>query len=232
MSPVKSVCHTCGGRGKEGGCPKCGLTTRAFTEMRTMSLDIPADVIPAAYQGKLWTKPPIVVGTPHRILDYDNKLEQIHKMFLSGNIPKFSVFMSAPPKSDKHLFAYSCLQTALVQSYTIAPLFTTADWRRLYKVSQMNPFYKLYDLYKWDDLVSRDIVFLSVDHSDDRFDSLSLIKDILDTRAGFGKPTFIISDYSLQELAPRWNTEEYTKIYNADPERDYNRYPVILHREE
>ena len=230
MADFKQVCHTCGGRGKEGGCPKCGKTPRIVAELRTMNLDVPADVIPATYQGKLWKKPEPQQGMPQKFAEFDTALDKVHNEFLNGRIPKFSMFISSPPKSDKRLFAYSCLQTALVQTFSVAPLLSTSDWRRLYKVSQMNPFYKLYDMYKWDDLVSRDVVFMFVDHSDDRFDVVSLLKDVLDTRALFGKPTFILSDFKLQELTPKWNAQDYSKIYNPLPDRDMFRYPVILHR--
>ena len=224
-----AVCHTCGGYGKDGGCPKCGLTPRSSVTVKSISLDLPLDVIPEVYKGKLWeheTEP----NAPLTFVDFDKKLERVHSEFLNARVPKFSMFISAPPKYGKRAFAFACMQTALVQSFSVAPLFTTSDWRRLYRVSQMNPFYKLYDKYKWDDLVARDVVFLSVDYSDDRFDVVGLLKDILDTRSTFSKPTFILSDYKLEELVPRWGDASYNAIYNPDEKRDYIRYPVIIQR--
>ena len=230
MAKYENVCHTCGGLGREGGCPKCGLTPRKHVTLQSMRLDISADIIPVAYQGNLWERPQLEAGVPAKFVDFDEKLDRVLKEFLSGRLPKFSMFLAAPAKYGKHSYAYSCMQTALVQNLTVAPLFTTSDWRRLYRVSQMNPFYRLYDKYKWDDLISKDVVFMSVDHSDDRFDVISLLKDIYDTRSGFGLPTFVISDFKLNELVPQWGKESYNQIYNANPQRDYNRYPVILHR--
>lgn len=230
MGNVKRICHTCGGLGKEGGCPKCGLTPRKRTEVQTLHLDVPADVIPLPYQGNLWTKPELGENATARMRDFDDKLERVAQEFMSGRIPKFSMFISSPAKYGKHAFAYTCLQTALAQQFTIAPLFTTSDWRRLYRVSQMNPFYKLYDSYKWDDLIKRDVVFITVDHSEDRYDVISLLKDIYDIRSTFSFPTFVISDFRLEELVPRWGAENYSLIYNPDPKRDFNRYPVVLSR--
>ena len=94
----------------------------------------------------------------------------------------------------------------------------------------MNPFYKLYDKYTWDNLVSRDVVFMSVDHSEDRFDVIPLLKDVLDTRARLDRPTFIISDFRVTELSPQWKSRSHGTIYNPMPERDYNRYPVFIQR--
>lgn len=230
MAKLKNICHMCGGYGKEGGCPRCGQTPSGVVAVKTLQLDIPIDMIPAAYQGKLWSPPVGDENTPLKFKEFDSNLETVLKIFLDGKIPHFSMFIATPMKYGKHAFAYSCMQTALAQGKTVAPLLTTSDWRRLYKISQMNPFYKLYDAYTWDNLVSRAVVFLSVDHSDDRFDVVGLLKDILDTRAAFNLPTFIISDYKLTELVPKWDAKSYNAIYNPDPKRDYLRYPVILHR--
>lgn len=229
MPKFDNVCHTCGGLGKEGGCPKCGLTPRQSITVKTMHLGVPLDIIPAAYQGKLWTHE-TEEGALLVFKEFDQKLDKVYAEFLAGRVPKFSMFIAAPPKYGKRAFAFSCMQTALVQSFSVAPLLSTSDWRRLYRVSQMNPFYKLYDKYKWDDLVSRDVVFISVDHSDDRYDVVGLLKDVLDTRSSFGKATFILSDFRLEELVPKWGSQSYSVIYNPDPGRDYMRYPVIIHR--
>lgn len=229
MARFEDICHTCGGIGKEGGCPKCGLTPRKVAAVHTMKLDTPLDLIPTVYQGKLWEHT-TEEGAPLGCREFDSNLEKVHSEFLRGKIPAFSLFIGAPPKYGKRAFAYACMQAALVQTYSVAPLLSTSDWRRLYRVSQMNPFYKLYDKYKWDDLVSKDVVFLSVDHSDDRYDVIGLLKDILDTRAAFSKPTFILSDFKLEDLVPRWGSDSYGVIYNADPHSDRMRYPIIIHR--
>lgn len=230
MSAFVSVCHTCGGLGKKDGCPKCGKTVEGAVLVKTMQLDLAVDVIPLPYQGKLWTPPDPIPNQSAKWTDFDTKLSRVHNEFLNGRIPKFSLMACAPSKYGKRKFAYSCMQTAAVQGFRVAPLLVASDWRRLYKVSQMNPFYRLYDKYKWDELVAMDIVFVSVDYSEERFDCIDILKNILDTRAGFSKPTFILSDSPLASLSSQWGKDSYNAIYNADPDRDYLRYPVILHR--
>lgn len=229
---MSTVCHVCGGMGMDlpEGCPRCGLTLHKAVTTKTMQIDIPLDLIPLPYQGKIWEPPEPTASTPLKFREFDASLNKVLKEFLTGKVPFFSLFVSSPPKYGKHDFAYSCMQTALTQSFTVAPLLSTSDWRRLYRVSQMNPLYKMYDMYTWDNLVARDVVFIAVDHSDDRFDVLGLLKDVLDTRARFGKSTFIISDYQLESLVNRWNSNNYAMIHNTDTKRDYARYPVILQR--
>lgn len=229
MQAKADVCHMCNNEGKEGGCPRCGRTPRAASVAKTLHFEMPTDIIPLVYQGQVWEKP-VEEDLPLRIKQYDDSLETIYNKFLMGEIPKFSLFLGAPPKSDKTKFAYCCMQTSLAQGFSVAPLLSTADWRRLQKVSQTNPFYKLYGKYKWDELVALDVLFMFVDHSDERFDEIPLMKSVLDTRAAFNLSTFIISDYKLNDLVPRYNQESYSAIYNPSDKRDYQRYPVVLHR--
>lgn len=224
------TCHMCNDQGKPGGCPRCGLTQRNITpKIQQLNFEAVSDIIPVHYQGVMW-KLPSQEGLPLKFQQYDLSLEKVYNKFLEGTIPTFSVFIAAPPKSDKTVFAYSCMQTALISKFTVAPLLSTGDWRRLLKVSQMNPFYKLYNRYKWDELIATDVVFLYIDHSDDRYDDIPLLKSIFDARSMFNLPTFVISDYKLTDLVPKWNSNVYTMIYNSDSNRDYLRYPVILHR--
>lgn len=229
LEDQKGRCHKCNNEGMEGGCPRCGRTPRSVVAHATLNLELPADIIPSSYQGMVWEKP-VADDLPLHLRQFDDALERVYNMFLSGKIPKFSMFIGAPPKSDKNKFAYCCMQTAFAQKFSVAPLLSTADWRRLQKVSQINPFYKLYGKYQWDTLISLDVVFMFVDHSDERFDEIPLMKSVLDTRAAFELPTFIISDYQLNELVPRYDKESYLAIHNPADKRDYFRYPVVIHR--
>lgn len=216
------MCPMCGGYGVAGGCPRCGKETGTPIKKGTKAM--PTDIIPAFYQGKVWEK-----NTELAPASYYESLAKVHTEFQCGRVPAFSLFMASPDNTGKHLFAYSCMQASLSQGYSVAPMLTLSDWRRLYKVSQMNPFYKMYSKYTWDELIGLDVIFMMIDHSEERVDAMSTIKDILDTRANFSKPTFIISDYKLNSLVSRWKRDEYTLVYNPDPDRDLFRYPVVIH---
>lgn len=224
-----AVCHMCNDEGKEGGCSKCGLTPRKAVSVKVLPMEMATDLIPNVYQGAMWEKPS-TANLSMKFVKFDESLEKVYNKFLSGEIPNFSMFIAAPPKSGKNSFAYSCMQTSLAHKFSVAPLLSTSEWRRLYKVSQINPFYKLFGKYQWDQLVVYDVVFLFVDHGDEHNDDIPILKSILDARASFGLSTFIISDYRLNDLVPKWNSDQYTMIYNTNPKRDYLRYPVILHR--
>lgn len=222
-------CHYCNDEGKPGGCPRCGLTQRSAPKINQLNFESVSDIIPVPYQRVDWTMPDNA-DLPLKFKQFDESLDKVYNKFLTGTVPPFSMFIAAPPKYGKNLFAYSCMKTALAQKFSVAPLLSTGDWRRLHKTSQLNPFYKLYNRYRWDQLVATDVVFISIDHSEDKYDDIPLLKSIMDARALFNFPTFIISDYKLTTLVPKWNSDLYTMIYNTDEHRDYLRYPVILHR--
>lgn len=224
---MDNYCHTCGNKGKEGGCPECGrrLNELRLTELTTMDVTLPVNVIPLQYQGKLWAPTVLSEG---KLSHIEGSMLKLLEVYQRNKLPKFSLFLGRPAKSNKSLFAYSCLQTAIMAGYSAAPFLSTADWRRLYKASQINPLFKLYNEYRWDTLVQKDVVFLYVDHSDDKYTVISLLKDILDTRAGFNLATIIVSDYELASLVPAWKSDEYSLIYNPDPQRDMLRYPAVL----
>lgn len=231
VQPMKlqRICHVCGGFGKEGGCPRCGLTLRNASLKKTMHLDIPADIIPIPYQGKLWEHQ-VDEASSLKFQEFDSALVKVHTEFLQGRVPSFSLFIAAPPKYGKQEFVYSCMQLAIAQKFTVSPYFSTSDWRRLYRVSQVNPFYKMFDKYQWDKLLCVDVVFISVDHSEDKYDVIPLMKDILDARSRMSKSTVFISDVKLEDLTSVWGGNDYNMIFNSDTNRDFARYPVILQR--
>lgn len=221
-------CHMCNDQGKEGGCPRCGMFPRQALALKTVSSVQSTEIVPVTYQGKLWSKPEGV--TELSFQEFDNTLEKVHNFFLSGRLPTFSMFIAAPAKYGKVAYGFSCMQTAAAQGYSVAPMMSTSEWRRLYKTSQVNPFFKMYEKYTWDTLIRVEVVFITVDHGDERYDDIILLKDILDTRGRMGLPTFILSDFKLTELTPRWKSEAYSLIYNLDKKCDRYRYPIVLHR--
>lgn len=224
---IFDICRVCNDKGKEGGCPRCGkVIGNCALELNLMDT-IPTDIIPLHYQGKFWVKPE---SHTEREKQFDTTLNKVHEKFMRGEFPTYSMFIGAPPNIDKFIFAYSCLQLAQSNGRSIAPILMTGDWRRLYRTSQQNPTYKLFNKWDWNSLITKEILFTSVDSSEDRFDIIGLLKLLYDTRALQGLPTFVISDFELTTLVPKYRSEDYLKIYNSDNKRDYYRYPVVVQR--
>lgn len=228
------VCPVCGGMGKDTpdgkGCPRCGLTLRKTVDLNIGSTIMDSSIIPVYYQGQMWKKP-TQDNLPLETRKFDESLEKVLDVFLKGKLPTFSMFAGAPPKSGKNLWAYSCMQVALSYRFSVAPFLSTADWYRLDKTSKERPWYKLYNLYTWDNLIQSDVVFIYVEYDDDRYSVIPLLKTVLDARAAFNLSTMIISDYQLTTLVPAWKSRLYSVIHNADPTCNRLRYPVIIHRQ-
>lgn len=224
-------CHTCNGRGLPGdGCPECGAKVNQTIDLRSTSFVINTDIIPSFYQGKTWEKPSYDGTETDLVKEIDDRVAAVQDKFLSGEKPSFSLFISCNEDYGKFIFAYSCMQAALLSGYTVAPLLSTADWKRIHKQSQINPGLKLYGNLRWDELVRRDVVFIYVDHSDDRLSDIWLLKTVLDSRATMGLGTYIISDYHLPTLSSRYNSKEYKALLSSAQKKDLNRFPIIIQR--
>lgn len=222
-------CPVCHDEGIEGGCVRCGKEPRVVVKERIGGQLYDSSVIPEHYQGKMWSAPNS--EDKELYIDFDTKLTKIHDNFMVGRFLNFSLFIATPPKYGKLDFAYSCMQTALSYGYSVAPLLSTSEWRRLYTVSKMNSKFKMYGKFTWDELILCDVLFLTVDHGDDdRYDDIVLLKDIYDIRARRNLPTVVISDFRLESLVPRWKSDSYTLLHNTARDCDRLRYPIILHR--
>lgn len=219
-------CPVCYDMGKKDGCPRCGKSLVKNLDLDKVSIAFNPSLIPESYQGHYWNPP---VSEDFVMADFYKKLDKIHSIYLSAKPLPYSLFLAGPPKIGKLDFAYSALQASIAQGRTTAPLMSTSEWRRLYKIAQINPFYKMYGKYYWDDLICADVVIITVDYSDDHNDDITLMKDIYDIRARQNLSTTIISDFKLEDLVPRWNSSAYNLIYSSNPKCDRKRYPLIIH---
>ena len=150
-----------------------------------------------------------------------------------GKLPNFSAFICGPMRLNKELFVYSCLQTLLVKGFKVAPFLSTIEMRRIIRASQYNPRYKFLNAWSYDDVISADILFITVTHlTEDRHSDISLIQEVLDTRSRLDRPSVFVSNYPLESLVSRYDTGEYLSIFNTDKNRDKLKYPYIVQAEE
>lgn len=226
---MQTKCTKCYDKGKPGGCPKCGKDSSKSKENITFFKEVDTLIIPTRYKGISWTKPDSAEN--NLFSNFDNDLEKIHKKFMAGKSIKFSLFIAAPQNYDKLTFAYSCMQASLMHKKVVAPLLSTSDIRRLMRVSQISPFFKLYQSWTYDAVMSADILFVTVTHIDDnRNNDIMLLHELYDTRARLDLPTFVISDYALESLVPKWESKIYSVLIGDGKNVDYLRYPRILQR--
>lgn len=159
-----------------------------------------------------------------RFLDQLTKLDGIFK---SGGIPNKSVYIIAPPGYSKTIFAYSCMQYAEANGYSVAPLIDTVELKRLLILASEKLDYKLYGKFSYDDYVSSDVVFVTVTHTYYRYDAYSALDELINRRARLGLATFIISRYSLATLY-KWDKYNSLDSLKTSYSKDGMKYPAVI----
>ena len=146
---VDCVCPECGHApaGSSSKLPKMDSFSQVKVNTETTLVEEEsAEIIQSAYKGVFWNR---------RILENDNTeklpekfdiagryndrlfvrfLDQLTKLddiFKGGGVPNKSVYVIAPPGYSKTVFAYSCMQYALANGYSVAPLIDTIELKRL-----------------------------------------------------------------------------------------------------
>lgn len=202
-------CFVCRDNGMPGGCPECGKT-RTFSGKPAVNVtptELAKYEIPRYYQEVVFDSEILQTAYPelttHRQFKaYCDQLEKIHNIFKAGQIPSQSALIIAPPKRGKQIFAFSCMQHALANGYSIVPMLDTSEWRRLNLLSSERALSKEIKslAYSVDDIVSADVVFLTID-KDNFQGAYRAIESLVDKRARRDKPTFIISRYTVEQLS-------------------------------
>ena len=232
-------------------CPECGHAPAgsdsklsqmsSFSQVKantetTLVEEGSAEIVQPAYKGIFWNR---------RILENDNteklpekfdiagryndrlfvrfldQLTKIDGIFKEGGIPNKSVYIIAPPGYSKTVFAYSCMQHALANGYSVAPLIDTIELKRLLVLASEKLDYKLYGRFSYDDYMSSDVVFVTVTHTYYRYDAYSVLDELINRRARLGLATFILSRYSLKTLY-KWDS-----LKNSSS-KDGRKYPSVV----
>lgn len=249
-------CFTCGGEGlMDKVCPECGheakisslnLSNRDDTEIVLQKFSDEyakgMPIIPTKYQGILWNKNimerdhadklPEKFGSIEKKNDRNfvmflDQLEKINYLFATGSVPGKSAIIIAPAGFSKETFAYSCMQRALDNDYSVAPLLDTTEVKRLLILASEKVDYKLYNSIKYDDYITSDVMFITVTHMYSRYESFSTIEEILNRRSRLGLSTFIISRYPLDDLY-RWDKTDSLYAMKNSKSKDLQKLPAII----
>lgn len=238
-------------------CPECGHAPvssdsklsqmSSFSQVKantetTLVEEGSAEIVQPAYKGIFWNR---------RILENDNteklpekfdiagryndrlfvrfldQLTKIDGIFKEGGIPNKSVYIIAPPGYSKTVFAYSCMQHALANGYSVAPLIDTIELKRLLVLASEKLDYKLYGRFSYDDYMSSDVVFVTVTHTYYRYDAYSVLDELINRRARLGLATFILSRYSLKTLY-KWDKLGSLDSLKNSSSKDGRKYPSVV----
>lgn len=242
---VDKVCPECG-HAQAGSDSKLSQMS-SFSQVKantetTLVEEGSAEIVQPAYKGIFWNR---------RILENDNteklpekfdiagryndrlfvrfldQLTKIDGIFKEGGIPNKSVYIIAPPGYSKTVFAYSCMQHALANGYSVAPLIDTIELKRLLVLASEKLDYKLYGRFSYDDYMSSDVVFVTVTHTYYRYDAYSVLDELINRRARLGLATFVLSRYSLKTLY-KWDKLGSLDSLKNSSSKDGRKYPSVV----
>ena len=228
-------CLTCRDKGMLGGCPTCGKTAQFSTEAR----DVPDEVldavaIPEFYKGNVWSKQTLIdthadVTAKTKLEQYASILTRIHQIFSSGSIPNKSFIVISSPGSGKLTWAYACMQEALRHGHSVVPIIDNTEFKRLSIISsdRMTSKFLKSQKYSIEDYLAADVMFMTID-PDNFQTAYRTVSSVLNKRTRAGKPTFIISRFSLEQISLMDYTQQFTKDIQAKQQQDRNKYLVLI----
>lgn len=230
-----SLCLTCRGKGLLGGCPACGkeLPTEAPVKLLEPQI-LEACAIPSHYQGLTWSKQAFLdshqdAKAKNLVERYAEQLTRIYTIFCKGEIPNKSFFVIAPKNMGKQTWAYCCLQEAMRHSHSVVPIIDNTQYKRLNIISsdRINSKYLKNQDYTIDDYNTADVMFLTID-PDNFQSSYRTVESILSKRSRAGKPTFILSRYTLEQMSLPDYTGTFSRNIVATQLQDRNKYTLII----
>lgn len=230
-------CYECGNQGLPGGCPRCGTNSdKLVVQTKNKEKFIKSasfKQIPSKYIGVTWDREILYNNHPelHKNMaftDYCSRLETMHNIFRNGMIPNVSAFISAPSQMSKSILAYSCMQHSLNKGLNVAPFLDTIELKRLMILAGENPGWKLYGYIDYDKYIMSDVLFVSVTKTDLHTSDYTIISELLARRSRFDLPTFILSKFSLKEIAKDSMDNNYKLLLDINGSENPFKYPTII----
>lgn len=235
-----NFCFVCGNLGfNDKECPSCHRqpTKRSLNfEFNADNSDFVDKIdsfgIPAVYRGVIWDSEILRHDKPDLANDFVfdrfiKNLEKVNALFDKGLLSNKSAIIIAPASFSKMTFAYSCMQRAIDNGFSVAPLLDTVELKRLVYLASENPKYKLYKKIDYDSYVMSDVCFITVTKSQQKAWAYEIIQEILDLRARKGLGTFIISRYELSEISQQDHSNSFDALAAVDTHDDF-KYPAII----
>lgn len=228
------MCLTCRDQGLVNGCPACGkilVIDKPQIQLTTEILDKAA--IPEFYKSNRWSKQ--VLLNAHKdclavsVLEkYAETLDRMYKIFASGKIPNKSCIIIASHCMGKMIWAYSCMQEALKYRYSVVPILDNTQYKRINLLSSDRMFSKaLKQDYTIEDYNEADVMFMTID-PDNFQGSYRTVESVLSKRSRAGKPTFILSRYSIEQMSLIDYSHTFSSTVTAKAEQDRNKYVLVI----
>lgn len=229
-------CLYCRGKGTLDGCPKCG---KKMSFGGAGAVEVTAEIlekftIPAEYLQTEWDDQVLLEDHPTKIKNksfqrYMKELGKLMEIFRSGLPIKQSAIILAPRRYGKQTFANCCLKEALAHGFSILPILDNTQIKRINVLSADRPAtdYMRLSKYTIEDLTQADICFMTID-ADNFRSAFRTIDSLMDKRARMGKPTFVLSRFTLQDMSDYDSRKAYLGLVDKHRTNNHLRYPVIV----
>lgn len=229
------ICRTCEDKGLIGGCPVCHKVFNSVklkkVEVTTETLD--SKSIPKDYLGVVWDKEKLIANHQMYIENTQfkfliNQLDRMTEIFKRGEIPNQSVIIIAPRSMSKVTFAFSCMQLAISNGYSVCPLLDNTQIKRINRLSSDNPTsWCLKNYPTIEEVLTADVLFMTVDN-DNYATALRTIESIMEKRSRLDKATFVLTRYSLDKMSQFEKHDEYETLMDRTRSFNNKKYPIII----
>ena len=232
-------CYMCGGKFDERfidkPCPVCGKQyVRHGVDIKSPVVVEEANkiLIPPRYIGIEWSSGIILenkkdMSNQRGLKRLVGVMESVHDSYAKGKQPKRSAIIIAPPMYSKVIWAYSCMQCALSNGMTVAPLLDTVELKRFMLLSAEKPFHEIYKIMDYESYITADVCFVTVTKTDRNTEAFKVILELLDIRSRKGLPTYIISRFDINVLSKWDRNNHFRALVNSYHNEDPYKYPAI-----
>lgn len=235
------ICFECGDYGMDlpNGCPKCGkkkensIELDSFKQPEKFITKCQFNLIPDEYIGIKWDKNYLLVD--HEDLEnninfgrYLEQCQKFHEIFENGQIVNKSFYIYSPPSFGKDILAFSCMQFAQKVGRTVAPFLDTMDVKRLLVLGAENPKYKILGRIDYDSYLTSEVVFVTVTKTTYLKEAYTTILELLSKRSRLGLPTYIVSEYSIEDLSKDSPDFSRNKFLNVSVNVNSLKYPAVV----
>lgn len=204
MKEKRKNCTTCGGKGyllkkneqnemyrKTCICQKANIdreVRRYEVSARELEEKVPSDYYRAVdFDGKILRETiPIESEYDFEIEGYISFLEEYIENMITGEKPKKSYYVVAPPDCGKKIFVYTAIKEAMAHGLQVSGL---VDTQEIYEKLEERAYREIRELYK------NDIVFVTVGNSPSKADMVA-IRYLIDIADRMGTPMLMISRYN------------------------------------
>lgn len=234
-------CYTCRDKGTKEGCVKCG-TVSALPEDKlkdTLTAEEYSKLyIPEYYKGKLYNPATLhesypSLATNEKFKHYTSQLGKLVQFYKEGKVPPKSIIINSSVGMAKQVLAYTCMQLAHQHGMTIFPLMDTMQLRRLLYKNTHNMYTRDHTTpddfqFTLEELITADVVFMSVEHEFSRGNAHETIVQVMDMRARYNKPTVVLTEYSINDISRTDFNKRFNKRFNRTGREDPYRYPILI----